>query len=443
MAKQLTKPIDEENSSLPRPAETRVYKPLQEAIQYTPESYYHYANNYYPGHKPTRPWDGNQDPIFPYYAGQHLGRPAVPDPGIDGTYFFGRFHANGGQVNPEDDTLVRFQILDHRLMFPEGSDSLSQFKARYYSSEAPYQTDQRIGTKYYRPRVFLNRIQVSDFFRASRTKRHRLSPSIDYLEEDEEPNTLSAKWYRLFWNRSADRLDVRPEEPLGLSLMGPYMSVSDLWKRVIRDTVRSSCDTKNGHDRFRRTNGFVFDEGWDPQAYEHERMGLFAETGGDPSNLDGYFKEFTSPRCPIHLVKDRWPFLENEFPDVQIKSLESEPWSLELNETASVVPKWPLKSPKPEGPQTRTCKFSPSSMTDFEPGCDRFSEAESKLLRNGQEPSGGYLSLVTEWRVVTGWIVITDVKTNTLKEQHLVQVEVPELLPDGSLQGETLCHCTF
>ncbi|KAG0041492.1 hypothetical protein BGZ83_001729 [Gryganskiella cystojenkinii] len=305
-----------------------------------PKEYHHYANENYPGRHPRRPTrhsSTSKDPKFPHYGGQQQGRPWNPDPQEDSVYFYGRVNAQGRQVNLEDNTLVRFQILDHRIVFPEEAyipgveQMLSRLEEMADFLKGPgglgwkrkAMVDQRIGTKFYKPQVTPQQIRVSDWYPAS-TTRHRLAPSTKHLKEAEEPEVLSTVWKRLYWHRASDRLKVlevkdvdedgslkpesvaNPDRRMDPWLISPsiikqspnLVPVPDLWKRVIRDTVRSSCDT---------ANGFSYDEHWDPQAYEHERVGLYPGMGGDPSNLDGYFKEFSSPRCPGVWWFDRWP----------------------------------------------------------------------------------------------------------------------------------------
>ncbi|KAG0197684.1 hypothetical protein BGX33_000402 [Mortierella sp. NVP41] len=146
------------------------------------------------------------------------------------------------------------------------------------------------------------------------------------------------------------------------------------------------------------------------------------------------------------LSYDRFPdyaFVKDEF-WMSSEDREAEPWKLELNETASVHSTVSEKSRKgtKKDPQVKRCKFW---LDDFPylHVCENFKMDLWRARYKGQKPSRGYLSLLPERRVVTGWIVIMDLKTNELKEQHLVQDEVPEILNDWSVLGETVCHFTW
>jgi hypothetical protein len=310
-------------------------------------------------------------------------------------------------------------------------------------------------------------MKVSSWYPASKTVKHKLWPLKDYLKEGGgDPEVLSTVWKRLSWSRLRNRLEVMIEDDgsggtlvmiktkdgTGTSLegikTGPPVPVPELWQKVIRDTVRSSCDTSKTGGWERQTHWDLYDKEWDPQEYEHERLSLFPRAGEDPSNdADGSFKEFSSPRCPMRLTYSRFRHYTTPRDDHWMSSedREAEPWKIELNETASILPKDSEKKSRKgtkRDPQMKRCTFWPDDFPYLH-NCPNFKMDLWRARCKGQKPSGGYLSLLPEWRVVTGWIVITDLETNELKEQHLVQVEVPEILKDGSLQGETFCHFTW
>ncbi|KAF9999694.1 hypothetical protein BGZ79_006713 [Entomortierella chlamydospora] len=426
----------------------------EQKVTIDPAEYYRYVNDYF------NP-DIHEDRVVFFCGTEEPYRPADPNPYRDGSYFYARFHGQGRQVNPEDNTLVRFQIVDHRLLYPDSSiaPSLDEILNNDEEETENFWGYPDIVTKYLKPRFRPQPIQVSDWYPASKTE-HWLSPTVDYLREGEEPEVLKTIWSRLYWDRHSDSVKVifekesfNTEEPIKTGSTNQprkRVPIPDLWKKVIRDTVRSSCDTANGVSRLRRTTD-PYDQNWYPNAQEEQRVGIFPGATGDPSNMDGYFKEFTSPRCPNRLPSDRWPdytFEESENPGLDKELDGPDPWSLGLEESASVVPKrtsllrskdW--KGEKKEGPQTKVCKFwrgeGPSIDSRSQP-----KEGQSSIREEWQRPPGGYLMLLPEWRVVTGWIVITNRETGKVIEQHLVRVEVPEIQNDGSLQGETVCHYT-
>ncbi|KAF9136438.1 hypothetical protein BGX30_011197 [Mortierella sp. GBA39] len=454
------------------------------ATRGSPDYFYHYVNDNYPGLKPPPPKDGRtaattgpvQDQESIYNKGQqHQGQPSNGDSQkeLDQIHFSTRIHGQGRQVNIEDKTLVRFQILDHRLVLPEDSRSRDFYKTLFqgFEDEDGYQKDHReaeqsVGTKSFKPQLRPQPMKVSSWYPASRTVKHKLWPSMDYLKEGgENPEVLSTVWKRLRWSRRLNRLEVlieddgssgtvvyiKPKDGTRARLenikTGPPAPVPELWQKVIRDTVRSSCNASKADNWERRTYSALYDDWWDPQEYEHERLSLFPRAGGDPSNdADGSFKEFSSPRCPMILSHYRfqdYAFVKDEF-WMSSEDREAEPWKLELNETASVHPTVSEMSRKgtKKDPQVKRCKFWPDDFP-YAHVCENFKMDLWRARCKGQKPSGGYLSLLPEWRVVTGWIVITDLETNELKEQHLVQVEVPEIQNDGSLLGETVCHLTW
>lgn len=419
------------------------------------DKFYHFVNDNYPGLNQPPNSGIRQQYRFPHYQGTQQGRPfnSSSSSSWDSFYFYSRVHGQGRQINPKDSTLVRFQILDHRLVMPKTS-SVYRVATNEYERDRLHKADQRIGTKYFKPQVQSQHIRVSDWYPASRTPRS-LTPATDYVRKgDDEPQVLTTNWKRLYWDRRSDSLKVRYDgfdsfcatttDDEKASKPPAPIPVPDLWKRVIRNTVISSCKASRVTPLTRVLSKQLFDVEWDPQLFEHERLGLYPGAGGDPSNQDGYFIEFSSPLCPTVSWSMRAPHKNwRYFSDWE----SAEPWTLlDLNNSsASVIPKRPIqesssfrKGKQQRGPYAKTCKFW--ALTD---DCLRSNEDLLRIPEHRQKPSGGYLSLLPEWRVVTGWIVITNQKTNELIEQHLVQVEVPEVQIDGSLQGETVCHCTW
>ncbi|KAF9174958.1 hypothetical protein BGX20_008978 [Mortierella sp. AD010] len=419
----------------------------KQKVTIDPAEYFSYVDDYF------NP-DIHEDRTIFFCGTEKLYRPANPSPYQVGHYFYARLRGQGRQVNPVDDTLVRFQIVDHRLLYPDSSTDPSLEE----ETEGPWGYPD-IVAKYLKPRFQPQPIQVSDWYPASETE-HRLSPTVDYLREGEEPEVLKTIWSRLHWDRYSDSVKVlferesfNPEEPIKAGSTNQprkRVPIPSLWKKVIRDTVRSSCDTEEGVNPLIRTTD-PYDQDWYPNAHEEERVGIFPGATGDPSNMDGYFKEFTSPRCTNRLPSERWPdytFEESKNPGLDKELDGPGPWSLGLEESASVVSKgtsllksedW--KGEKKEGPQTKVCKFWRGEGSSID-SPSQPKEGQSGIQEEWQKPPGEYLMLLPEWRVVTGWIVITDRETGKLIEQHLVRVEVPEIQNDGSLQGETICHYT-
>ncbi|KAF9080600.1 hypothetical protein BGX29_005175, partial [Mortierella sp. GBA35] len=121
--------------------------------------------------------------------------------------------------------------------------------------------------------------------------------SEDATEGGENPEVLSTVWKRLRWSRRRDRLEVLIEDegPSGTVVnvktkdgtgtrlenikTGPPVPISELWQKVIRDTVRSSCNASKTDSWERQMYRTLYNDWWDPQEYEHKRLSLFPRAG--------------------------------------------------------------------------------------------------------------------------------------------------------------------